>query len=149
MTGEGDHPKPSNYLDWNDRLAAHFFNAEMAGRSVYLYANNELIAEIGGSVKDFVSTVKQGPPWVGPGELCQRALQALRGWRDRSLPFPPYIGYLCLFVLAAGEEGDFAPHAYYPRLRRILDYPDSGMLPSFNRMLELWDDLEGLVKQRY
>jgi hypothetical protein len=137
---------PTNYLEWNDRLAAHFFNAEMAGRPVYLFANNELISEIGrpigGRVEDFVSAVKQGPPWVTHGELCQRALQALRGWRGKNRPFPPYVGYLCLFVLAAGAEGDFAPHAYYPRLRKILDYPTEGMLPSFNHMLELWDDLE-------
>jgi hypothetical protein len=136
----------ANYLEWNDKLAAHFFNADMAGRPVYLYANNDLLFEIGGStagaVEDFVSAVKQGPPWVTHGELCQRALQAMKDWRDKNRLYPPYIGYLCLFVLAAGEEGDFAAHAYYPRLRKILGYADQGMLPSFNRMLELWDDLE-------
>jgi hypothetical protein len=45
--------------------------------------------------------------------------------------------------LAVGVEGDFAPHAYYPRLRTLLGEPSVvGAYPWFDRMLELWDDLE-------
>ena len=73
--------------------------------------------------------------------LCQQALQSFEQWRTRDLPYPPYVVYLCLFVLAAGVEGDFAPHAYYPRLRHLLDYKAGSTLPSFDRMLPLWDDL--------
>ena len=41
-------------------------------------------------------------------------------------------------------EGPFAPHAYYPRLRTLLRWPDveAGAPPSFDRMLQLWEDLE-------
>src|SRR5262245_32758815 len=94
----------TRYLEWNDRLASHFFNPEMAGRPVYLFVNNELISEIGASFTippgDFISAVKEGPAWVTREGICQRALQSLEGWRGRNLPFPPYIAYLCLFVLA-------------------------------------------------
>jgi hypothetical protein len=134
------------YLKWNDLLAAHFFSPEMAGRTVYLYANEELIAELGRSwgvgVPEFISALKDGPPWAKREGICQKAHQGFQGWRTRALPYPPYIAYLALFVMAAGTDGDFATYAYYPRLRRILGYPDGGMPPSFDRMLDLWSDLE-------
>ena len=47
-----------------------------------------------------------------------------------------------LFVLAAGTDGDYSQNAYYPRLRDLLDEPGAGMLPSFDQMWQLWDDLE-------
>jgi hypothetical protein len=134
------------YLEWNAALAAHFFRPELAGEQVHLHVDEDLISELGkpsgSGITEFVSATKAGPPWGTRQGICQKALQALEGWRDRELAYPPYIGYLCLFVLAAGLEGDFAPHAYYPRLRKLLDYPEGGELPSFPRMLDLWDDLE-------
>ncbi|MGH7194728.1 MAG: hypothetical protein ACREJM_14510, partial [Candidatus Saccharimonadales bacterium] len=45
-------------------------------------------------------------------------------------------------MLAAGQGGDFAPHAYYPRLHALLhEPPDAGTPPSFHRMRILWNDL--------
>ena len=136
----------ASYLNWNDRLTEKFFNSEMADRPVYLYATSALISQVGESIgeefEDFIAAVKQGPPWVDHGKLCQRTLQTMEGWRERDLPFPPYVAYLALFVLAAGTEADVAAHAYYPRLRQILGYPDGGVLPSFDRMLKPWSDLE-------
>jgi hypothetical protein len=135
-----------SYLEWNDALAAHFFRPGKAGQPVNLYTNEELISElgrpIGSGVSDFVSAVKQGPPWATRDGLGQRAIQALEGWRDRGLRYPPYIAYLCMFVLAAGLEGDFAQHSYYPRLRQLLQLPGEGSIPSFHRMYELWEDLD-------
>jgi hypothetical protein len=118
----------------------------MAGRTVYLYVNEELIVELGQpwgvGVPEFISAVKEGPPWATREGICQKANQGFEGWRTRALLYPPYLAYLGLFVMAAGTEGDFAAHAYYPRLRHILGYPDGNMLPSFDRMLDLWADLE-------
>lgn len=135
------------YLQWNDGLARHFFRPELAGQPVWLYVTDHLVEELasqvgGGGVSGFVEAVRVGPPDSTAGSLCQRALQAYEGWRNRGLGYPPYIGYLSLFVLAAGLEGDFARHAYYPRLRALLGEGGEGALPSFARMLELWDDLE-------
>jgi hypothetical protein len=136
------------YLAWNDQIAKHFFNEEMAGREVLLYANKQIINTIGeglGGVDEFIEAVKTGPPWVTRHRqgICQKALQAYDGWRQRSLDYPPYIAYLVLFVLAEDTQGDFAPHAYYPRLRHLLGEPEeTGQYPSFDRMWQLWMDLE-------
>lgn len=136
-----------NYLTWNDRITSNFFRPEMAGRRVHLFVTEDLINELGSpegvDVRDFIESVKSGPPWVTRQGICQKALQSWHNWRGKGLDYPPYVGYLAFFVLAAGIEGDFAPHAYYPRLRKLLDEePTSGLLPSFDQMLELWDDLE-------
>lgn len=136
-----------DYLAWNDIIASHVFRSEMAERSVYLYITDKLIAELGQSrgvdFQDFIEAVKTGPPWVTRQGLCMKALQSYTEWRQRGLYYPPYIGYLALFVLAGGIEGDFATHSYYPRLRTLLDEePTTGQYPSFHRMWEIWEDLE-------
>jgi hypothetical protein len=135
-----------DYITWNDRVAAHFFKPESEAHRVFLYVTPEVLTEIAasdGAVADFVTAVKCGPPGTTRQGLCQRALQIFEHWRTRGGLFPPYVGYLAMFVLAAGIEGDFAPHAYYPRLRQLLgEEPIAGQYPSFPRMLELWDDLE-------
>jgi hypothetical protein len=141
-----------DYLRWNDQIAAKFFNPEAAGRRVHLHVTRELIAEIGRdegiAVPDFVRSVKVGPPWCTGVPLCLRAKEAFAGWRKRKVPskllFPPYIGFLGLFVLAAGlgEEGEFAIQAYYPRLRKLLGDEQSTRPYHFEEMRELWVDLE-------
>jgi len=135
-----------SYFDWNTRLARYYFNEEMAGREVLLYANREIIESLGeglGGVRDFINTVKRGPTWATRSGLCQKALQACEDWRRRKLEFPPYVAFLVLFVLAEDVEGDFAPHAYYPRLNHLLgENLDAGRPPSFDRTIILWDDLE-------
>lgn len=136
----------SAYYAWNDGLARHFFRPESAGRSVYLYVNDDVINEVGtavgGTVEDFLLAVRQGPPDATRSGHCQRALQVASDWQARGRTLPPYLAYLALFVLAGGHEGDFAPQSYYPRLWELLDEPGTGTPPSFERMLELWDDLE-------
>ncbi len=133
------------FLRWNNALAAHFFNPEMAGQNVYLYVTPELISEVKGklspSAGEFLEAVKRGPPWSYRQGVCQQALDAFRSWRGRGLDFPPYIAHLALFVLAAGADGEYPANAYYPRLRDLLGDPDRGMLPYFNQMRQLWDDL--------
>ena len=136
----------NHYLLWNNAIAKRFFNLDMAGRSVYVYVNSKLISEIEGELGhaagSFIDAVHEGPRWTTRQGICQRALQACHGWRSRGFEFPPYIAYLALFVLAGGTDGDFEPHAYYPRLRDLLGDPGDGMFPSFHRMQELWNDLE-------
>ena len=92
-----------DFLEWNDAIASHFFRPDASGRTVYLYVTQDVIEKIGGtdSLAGFVDVMKGGPSWATRQGLCQRALQCLDGWRDRSLQYPPYVGYLALFVLAA------------------------------------------------
>jgi hypothetical protein len=136
------------YLEWNDRLATHFFRPEMAGRSVFLYVTQELLDELGtltrDTWRDFVAATKVGHYWrpLGLHNICQKALHCLKTWRSHDFTYPPYLSYLGLFVLAAGRGGDFAPNAYYPRLRELLGDGGSGMYPGFDEMWQLWEDLE-------
>src|SRR4028118_212020 len=135
-----------DYLKWNNSIAAHFFKNEMAGRSVHLYVTKELITHIGqesgADFSDFIEAIKIGLPGAKRKGLCVKAWETQENWL-RELDYPPYIGYLALFVLAAGIEGDFATHSYYPRLRKLLgEEPTTGQYPSFDRMWKLWEDLE-------
>src|SRR5689334_17273591 len=119
------------YLQWNTLLTEHFFSPDRAGRKVYLFATHDLIDQLGRSQSsdfaDFISALKTGPDWARAAGLCQKALQTMKDWRNRALPYPPYVAYLVLFVIAAGHEGDFAPNAYYPRLRSLLgEEPHTG-----------------------
>ena len=134
------------YQKWNDALAERFFNPDMAGRNVYLYVNQAMIDEM-----------EQAMPEVGTfrvavagrpnnreycSRVCQRALEAFTDWRGGDFLYPPYIGYLSLFVLAADVSGDFAPNAYYPRLWELMVERCDGIVPYFDRMDQLWEDLE-------
>ena len=138
-----------DYLEWNAKLAEHFFSPSMVGRKIYLFATEELIDKIGQpfgtGLQDFLRVVKIGAPWVQKREgICLKALHVMQGWRYMTaLTYPPYIAYLALFVMAAGRKGNFAPHAYYPRLRDLLgEFPGNQTYPGFERMVELWNDLE-------
>jgi hypothetical protein len=143
-----------DYLRWNDQIAVKFFNSGMVGRRVFLNVTAELINEVGNAenvrVPDFIRTVKTGPPWCSGVPLCDRAIEALAGWRRRKLDFPPYICFLALFVLAAGvgEEGEFASQAYYPRLRKLLGEEEAEKpYPHFSDMRLLWADLENWTQR--
>ncbi len=136
------------YSQWNNKLATWFFNPDMEGYNVHLYVNQDLIDEISRDIPEagsFRTAVAGQPsaPYLNGKHICKRAYHEFLGWRIRNQDIPPYVGYLCFFVLASGAEGDFAPHAYYPRLWTQLMYEGrSGPPRWFDRMRELWDDLE-------
>lgn len=134
------------YLTWNNSIASYLFKPEMEGQAVYLYITQNVITDLAGAMgiekESFIEAIKEGPPWTTHSGLCQKALQSFQNWRFRKLEYPPYIAFLALFVLSAEAEGDFSPNAYYPRLRKLLGDSGDGMLPSFQLMLQLWEDLE-------
>ena len=136
-----------DYLEWNDLIATHFFNEENGGREVLLYVNERLLETLGSEQsvgkEDFINALKTGLPRATRQGFCQKALQAFTNWRSRKLEYPPYIGYLAFFVLSAGADAGFAPHAYYPNFWTLLGEPaDKGTPPSFDDMILLWEDLE-------
>ncbi len=142
----------NEYKMWNDALARKFFNKDMAHRDVYLYVNKDLISEIRQTLpesppfKSSVAGYPQNSNFNGE-RICERAYREFRRWRRKTLEFPPYIGYLCFFVLASSAEGEFASHAYYPRLWKRLGYEGRrGQVPRFDSMWELWDDLENWAR---
>jgi len=137
----------SDYLVWNHTIVDALFSQENAGKSVYVAVTRESIERLSPSgaeagLQGFLRAIRSGPPWTTSDHVCRLAYESYTNWRDRGLPSPPYVAYLGLFVLAAGVEGEFAPHAYYPRLRSLLDLPPGGALAGFDRMWELWFDLE-------
>lgn len=145
-----------SYLKWNELIANYFFNEEMAGKEVLLFTDETLINEIGSKIgkdsKHFISSVIAGPPWVNAHRnygICQKALLTYNNWRSKGLRYPPYIGYLALFVLASYvEDGDFSQIAYYPKLRALIGEEEgAGQYPSFHKMKKLWMDLEKWSKE--
>ena len=140
-----------SYQSWNDAIASHFFRPEMAGRTVYLYVTEELIEELGqasgAGLQDFIKAVKTGLVRGERKGICQKALHCLEYWQHNRKyshnPYPLYIGYLALFVLASGIDGDFSSNEYYRRLRTLLgEESKSGTYYKFDEMRVLWDDLE-------
>lgn len=140
-----------NYRDWNNQIAAHFFHPGMAGKNVYLYVNQELINSIGQKDKvsftDFINAIKTGRRSKLQSEgLCKDALWSMKLTSDK---YPSYIGYLALFVLAAGVDGEFATHAYYPKLRELLGEPSAtGTYLNFGEMGQLWQNLEHWANEK-
>lgn len=136
------------YTEWNNILASRFFHPGMDGQPIHISVTAQLIKELGAeSIEQFVHVVKRGPADLVKHDLslCLKAYHVYEYWlKHRKLyKYPPYFAFLCLFVLAAGIDGDYAAQAYYPRLRALLgEPPTSGTYPSFNLMADLWNDLE-------
>lgn len=135
------------YIEWNNMIVKYFFNEAKANKEVLLYVNDEIVNLLGEPFKvgvdDFIEAVKCGPSWSTRTGFCQKALHAFEEWRLRGLEYPPYVCFLAFFVLAAVTETNYAAHSYYPGFhKRLNESQDSGMSPSFDRMFELWDDLE-------
>lgn len=138
-----------DYLQWNERIAAHFFNEERAMCNVYLYVTEELINHLGSDeqvdCQDFIRAIKKGPScFLEPYPNIFRtalALKDLDKYKSKKLKYPRYIGYLAFLVLAASHD-DFASKNYCKRLNFLLGENENRQHPDFDRMLELWDDLE-------
>ncbi len=141
-----------SYLDWNNKIAEYFFNPESSGKRIWFFVERELIEEIAQSnetdFNSFIESLKKGPEWITRHNqgICIKAHQTFENWDREKLKYPPYIAYLALFVIAAnpGNEEELSENSYYKRLRELLNEQKNGNqnYPSFNKMCELWDDLE-------
>ncbi len=141
-----------SYIEWNNKIASHFFKPENSGKRVWFSVEKDLINRIAKEhntdFNQFIESVKKGPEWVNRPKqgLCIKAYDAFKNWRDKKeLKYPPYVSYLALFVLTVhhGSSDDFSDNAYYGRLRDLLkEKPSLGMYPSFDKMSKLWDDLQ-------
>lgn len=148
QTGKGEL-SGMNYFEWNELLAEHFFKDDKAYEDVIIYVNEDIISQIGtgrsSTQLDFINAIRAGPFETQNEEICEDAFSLYQNWRTKfNSGFPPYIAYLSFFVLvAAKEDHDFAPHAYYPKMWRLLGHDGKHDTPSkFNKMPLLWEDLE-------
>ena len=139
------------YLGWNNQVAQHFFNPNNSGKRIWFSVEKDIIEKIARKnntkFSAFIEAIKTGPDWVTRDQqkVCIKARDTYQNWRNKNLEYPPYIAYLALFVLAVnhGESDDFSENNYYGRLRNILNENSStGQYPSFEKMVELWDDLK-------
>ena len=125
-----------NYFEWNNLLAEYFFNENRAHEETVIYVTEDTLKGLGiargSSLDDFINAIRAGPYESHKEEICEDALLIYQNWRtNASFKFPPYIAYLCFFVLvAATEDHDFAPHAYYPKMWKILGYEGKRDTPS-------------------
>lgn len=143
------------YSQWNDILAAHYFNPEMAGKEVILFADKDLIDRLGSpwevGLEDFIDAAKLGPSYIDRryrDDICQLAYQTYRIGREYRFKYPPYLAYLVLFVCAATVSGDYNPNAYYPRLLDLVrEDRDRNIANCFSRIDTLWGALEKWSKE--
>lgn len=137
-----------SYAQWNAILLKYYFNEDMAGKEVIIFADRDTLDHIGSTnregYEEFVRTLRDSPQLTKRMGICQKALSVAKDWRQTGSEYPPYFAYLVLFVSAATIGGDdFDAKAYYPRLRRVLGEPETtGQYPSFDKMDDLWTDLE-------
>jgi hypothetical protein len=148
------------YKEWNDTIAGHFFHPDHAGERVYLSVSDNLIRDIAEKngiprsegIDAFVQATKEGH-WVGkhydvasaPVHWVKKVRNLWAEECSEDYPYPPYIGYLALYVLAAGygSGNEFEPQAYYPRLNELLGRrAEAGPPEKFEDTVEVWRDLE-------
>ena len=136
------------YVEWNEKLARHFFNPANAGKRIFLSIDDSLLERLGGpsGKDDFVAAVKWGVDPSRPSGfgVCTQAKRSVEEWlQNHSAGFPPFIAYLGLFVLAASEEGEEGQEGYHKRLRRLLDEKAvNNWLSNFKEMWTLWEALQ-------
>ena len=150
------------YQQWESWLTAYYFCPEKQGLDVVLYANKQIIVDIGrkNNVRDvvldddeiyhdFIDTVKLYNPakisHYTPEQICLSAYHVYQKSRILVANHPPlFLAYLVLFVLAdvISTDDRLHPNAYYERLRLLIGANGKGVLPDFYKMDELWKALE-------
>ena len=143
------------YLEWNDRIASHFFNEAKAGQRVWLSIEEDLIKEIAQknntTFEDFIEAVKKGPDEIKndlkQNNVCKKAFKIYEKWKEDKSQFeyPPYIAYLALFVLAVNHKNnsegeEFLERTYYPRLEALIG--ENLSTQDFKKISVLWDALQ-------
>jgi len=150
------------YQKWESWLSAYYFSPEKQGLDVVLYANKQIIVDIGRKnnvqdvvlddeeiYHDFIDTVKLHNPakisHYTPEQICLSAYRMYQDSRILVANHPPFfLAYLVVFVLAdvISTDDRLPRNAYYERLRLLIGANGKGKLPDFDKMDELWQALE-------
>lgn len=156
-----------DYLDWNNEIASYFFKEENAEKEVYLLITKQQIIEIGkkcdlqGSNEevflDYINAVKAVKFPTMPSQQLNPIDAAVIYhllWRKcpEEFPFPPFIGYLVLFIIPLFEKSlkKYRQNNFYDRVNdffrkySILD-PDKKVTiktTNFMQIDALWNSLE-------
>ncbi|EEI89504.1 hypothetical protein HMPREF0765_4909, partial [Sphingobacterium spiritivorum ATCC 33300] len=135
------------YLEWNNIIAAYFFNPANAGKDIYLYLTKSDIISIGrlhfieeteeDIWIDYIASIKRGVPGSSGNVLAKAKFahsknNLLNSKRQDGNPleidgipvvYPPYIAYLVFIVLPLIENVDSnsqRANNYYRRLEAFL-----------------------------
>ena len=150
------------YQKWESWLAAYYFGPEKQGLDVVLYANKQIIVDIGRKndsryvaleddeiFHDFIDTVKlYNPAKISRYTSEQICISANHAYQESKILVPNhpplFLAYLVLFVLAdvISTDDRLNPNAYYERLRRLIGANGKSVLPDFYEMDKLWKALE-------
>lgn len=140
----------ARYKAVDDALCESYFDETRAGQPVYLDMDDAVLADAGKRLglapaemeRELCDAVKALLPLydVGTG-MFNRFNGMLKSWyhefdeaiSDQELPpHPPVVGLMAVFTLAAEQMGDARDaihvNAYYPRLLKLLDVPESDAL---------------------
>ncbi|HZW40287.1 MAG TPA: hypothetical protein VFF33_13395 [Ignavibacteriaceae bacterium] len=149
-----------DYLKWNNKIAANFFNEEMEDREVHLYISKSDIIEIGKSMlddlieeeiwADYIKALKNG--WNGKvdGSNILRTLLWIYEYyknqkSSKSFEYPPYLGYLVIFIIPLADEKQINFSSYYALINNFLttnSLPELQSQTKDSNWNALWEDLE-------
>jgi len=152
-----------HFLEWNNTLAAHFFNSRHSGKDIFLFITKPEIINLakknfnGESDQeiwnDYLRKIRNGLPGSNSFPfIFDKAVHAYQQWNRAGLKsiegfelkYPPYIGHLVFAVLPLIEiQGDYYATNYYDRLEDFLE--ENNIQQNLRNKLKeidiLWADL--------
>ncbi len=135
------------YFAWNRKIADAFFRPELKSRPVRLAVDEETLSQIGGERDDLAIAVLEAAEARKSSTVQGLGLELFGRWKQDvsncdSVPTPPFIAVLALYVLAVNHRGgEWKPHAYYHRLHDLLGRP-AIRIKSLAQSWPLWVALE-------
>jgi len=125
----------ARYDAWNIAIGQHFYGPKHAGQNVFLIVDQDTLWQISkdyGAPLQFTSSAEAVDDFVAAvrREICQRG-----GWTLGALQsdkHPLFLGFLALQILSVFKmHGDekWTAHAYWGRLRELLDDTTASYMP--------------------
>lgn len=158
-----------NFLEWNNRIAEHFFNSSQAGKDILLFITKQEIINLarenfdGESDQeiwiDFLVKIRNGLPGSsGFPNLFDKAVHSFQQWKRPGLKsiegielkYPPYISHLVFTVLPLIEiQGDYYASNYYDRLDDFLaeNCINQNLRGKLRTIDDLWSDLSNWANE--
>jgi hypothetical protein len=139
-----------DYDDWADLLAWHFFKPGNAGRAVFLFVDDDLVAELAQkddpaeAVADLVAAVRMR---LRPEDPFRDLLfEGMEWFQRRTTGSPHCLPLLAISVLAATRmerDGAVGANNYYVRFRELLRLEGRGRPAGYDWALpQLWIGLD-------
>ena len=135
-----------NYYNWNKILTTYFFNKSVKNTQVFLCITRQDLIRLGKEYeiaqddgdKHFINTIINSPKYIRKMLLCDK-IQYLHSFNnpnrinlykndpeckkiyDDQDKYPPYLAVLVFFSLAEMEQIDASSHAYYGKVKQLIN----------------------------